>query len=96
MIIEANGAGSVPCDGTLSQFITEHYWGYTKQRGGGCLEYEVQHPRWVVREADAASFTGNAARYYGSKFGEVLGRRPDSAFLADGSPVTIFWGTKIL
>ncbi len=96
MRIEANDAGSVPDDGTLSQFITEHYWGYTQRQGEGCLEYEVQHPRWIVREGKAASFSGNAAFYYGGEFGEVLARPPDSAFLADGSPVTVFRGRRIV
>lgn len=96
MRIEGNDTGFVPADGTLSQFITEHYWGYTKQRGGGCLEYEVQHPRWIVREGKAASFTGDAAPYYGAEFAEVLDRQPDSALLADGSSVTVFRATRIM
>ena len=33
------------------EFITEHYWGYTAQRNGGCTEYKVEHPRWNVWKA---------------------------------------------
>ncbi|WP_317194154.1 YqjF family protein [Hyunsoonleella ulvae] len=39
---------------TLDEFITEHYFGYTKN-GLKTLEYEVEHPRWkhlVVKEYD--------------------------------------------
>jgi len=48
MSIESEGESFVPPEGSLSQFITEHYWGYTTQKGGGSLEYEVQHPPWRV------------------------------------------------
>src|SRR5579863_4073263 len=54
MRIVAHGSASLPQDGSECQFITEHYWGYAKQRDGGCLEYEVQHPRWPVRAAKRA------------------------------------------
>src|SRR4028118_913167 len=31
-------------EGSEEEFITEHYWGYTKQRDGGSIEYRVEHP----------------------------------------------------
>ena len=95
MQIETVAPAFLPAENSLSQFITEHYWGYAAQRDGGCLEYEVQHPRWNVREGKTASFSGDAARYYGADFARVLRRPPDSAFLADGSVVTVFKGTRI-
>jgi hypothetical protein len=95
MRIETEGASFLPPDGSLSQFITEHYWGYAKQSDGGCLEYEVQHPRWYVWAAKRAGFSGSAARLYGAELGQALMRNPDSAFLAKGSPVTVFKGTRI-
>jgi uncharacterized protein YqjF (DUF2071 family) len=95
LCIETHGAGFFPSKGSLAEFITEHYWGYAKQRDGGCLEYEVQHPQWSVREGKEAEFRGDAARFYGSEFAQVLLHPPDSAFLAEGSPVTVFKGTRI-
>jgi uncharacterized protein YqjF (DUF2071 family) len=95
MKIEREGEAFVPPDGSLSQFITEHYWGYTTQKGGGSLEYEVQHAPWRVWNAKQASFSGNAAGVYGAKIAGVLRREPESAFLAEGSPVTVFKSTKI-
>jgi uncharacterized protein len=94
MSIETEGESFVSPDGSLSQFITEHYWGYTKQQGG-CLEYEVQHPPWLVWNAKRASFSGNADGLYGAGIGQVLRREPDSAFLAKGSPVTVFRSTRV-
>lgn len=95
MRMETSAAAFLPEDGSLSQFITEHYWGYATQRDGGSLEYEVQHPRWRVREAERASLDGDARRYYGEEFATVLKRPPDSAFIAEGSGVTVYRGTKI-
>ena len=95
MRIETDGEIFVPPEGSLSQFITEHYWGYTTQKGGGTLEYEVQHPPWQVWNAKQASFVGNAAGLYGAEIAQILTREPDSAFLAQGSPVTVFKSTRI-
>jgi hypothetical protein len=95
MQIETEGASFLPPEGSVSQFITEHYWGYAAQPDGSCIEYEVQHPRWNVWAAKCASFSGNAAPLYGSEFARVLSENPDSAFLADGSAVTVFKGTRI-
>jgi len=84
-----------PQAGTLEQFITEHYWGYSAQRSGGCIEYYVSHVPWRVWAA-SASFEGDASSFYGRELGAVLQRRPDSAFVANGSPVTVFKGNRIL
>ncbi len=95
MEIETEGECFVPAEGSLSQFITEHYWGYTKHRGGGCLEYEVQHEPWCVWNGKRASFSGNAERLYGAELARIVTREPDSAFLAKGSPVTVFKSKRI-
>lgn len=95
MKIEIEGESFVPPEGSLSQFITEHYWGYTTQKGGGSLEYEVQHPPWSVWNAKQASFTGDASGLYGAEIAQILTREPDSAFLAKGSPVTVFKSRRI-
>jgi len=95
MRIETEGERFLPPDSSDSQFITEHNWGYAAQSDGGCLEYEVQHPRWNVWKAKTAGFTGNAARLYGDDVAQILRHDPDSAFLADGSHVTVFKGRRI-
>lgn len=95
MRIETEGPSYLPLDGSASQFITEHYWGYAAQPGGGCLEYEVQHSRWRIKSAKRAEFSGSLAGLYGGEIAKALTRNPDSAFLAEGSPVTVFKGTRI-
>jgi uncharacterized protein YqjF (DUF2071 family) len=81
--------------GSEEEFITEHYWGYSRQRGGGTVEYQVEHPRWRVWHAESASLDCRAAELYGPQFGAVLSAAPTSAFLADGSPVIVYKGVKI-
>jgi uncharacterized protein YqjF (DUF2071 family) len=92
---ETSGDGYLPDEGSLSQFITEHYWGYAAQGTGGTLEYQVEHPQWNVSDTKGARFSGNAEKYYGPEFAKVLEKAPDSAFLAEGSGVTVFKGMPI-
>jgi hypothetical protein len=79
----------------LEQFITEHYWGYSTQRKGGCVEYHVSHVPWQVWATTKAAFEGEASALYGRELATVLQRRPDCAFVADGSPVIVFTGNRV-
>ena len=81
--------------GSEEEFITEHYWGYTRQRDGGTVEYRVQHPRWNVWSATDARLEGNLHDVYGPEFAQALSGPPRSAFVADGSPVTVFAPRRI-
>jgi uncharacterized protein YqjF (DUF2071 family) len=92
---KAPGGPTHPQEGSLEQFITEHYWGYSSQRSGDSLEYHVSHVPWNVWTSTAASFEGDASALYGCKLGSLLQRPPDSAFIADGSPVIVFTGRRI-
>jgi len=40
-------------------------------------------------------FDGDAAALYGANFAAILNRPPDSAFIAEGSPVTVSTGRRI-
>jgi len=84
-----------PTDGSLEQFITEHYWGYSTRRNIECHEYHVSHPPWNVWPTTAAGFVGDASSLYGPELGAAIQQRPSSAFLADGSPVVVFNGNRI-
>jgi uncharacterized protein len=91
----AGGLSFYPEDGSLAQFITEHSWGYAVQKDGACMEYEVQHPQWPVWGVKSAEFRGDASAYYGAELARILTYPADSAFLAEGSPVTVFKGSRI-
>jgi uncharacterized protein len=84
-----------PQEGSLEQFITEHYWGYSTQRKGGCVEYHVSHVPWQVWATTKAAFEGEASALYGRELATVLQRRPDCAFVANGSPVIVFTGNRV-
>lgn len=82
-------------EGSEAEFITEHYWGYNAQRDGSTLEYRVEHPRWRVYEVAGAKLDCDVAGLYGPQFCDSLSRRPSSAFLAEGSPVTVHQGSRL-
>lgn len=93
---EVSGAATELVPGSEGEFITEHYWGYTAQRDGGTLEYQVEHPPWRIWEADEATYTAPAgAQLYGAEFAEVLSAEPRSAFVAVGSDVQVFPGRRV-
>jgi uncharacterized protein len=78
---------SIPT-GSHAEFITEHHWGYTSLRSG-CGEYRVEHPRWKIWNATDVELSADVATLYGKKFAEALNQSPRSAFIADGSPITV-------
>jgi uncharacterized protein YqjF (DUF2071 family) len=88
VVAAAEGAPKTVESGSLEEFITEHYWGYTA-RGAACSEYQVEHPPWQVWHALTAGFEADVASLYGTLFVESLTARLSSAFIADGSPVVV-------
>jgi len=89
----AVGPGVVPAPGSQEEFITEHYWGYTRQRDGGTLEYRVEHPPWTVWSAELSPLPP-LQPLYGNELAAAL-THPVSAFIADGSPVAVHLGTRL-
>jgi uncharacterized protein YqjF (DUF2071 family) len=89
------GIAKTAQEGSSEEFITEHYWGYARQRDGGTVEYRVEHPRWRVWLAQSSALDCDVEGLYGTSFAAFLRRPPASAFLADGSDVTVFKGTRL-
>lgn len=81
--------------GSAEEFIFEHYWGYTRQRDGGTMEYQVEHPTWRVWQTESSSLDCDAGALYGPAFIEPLRAKPHSAFVADGSPVSVRRGGRV-
>lgn len=92
---EPCGRGTVPLPDSEEAFITEHYWGYTRQRDGGTVEYRVAHPQWKVWQLARPQVIGDLTMLYGAALAEIIRGTPASAFLADGSPVTVFAPTRL-
>src|SRR5271154_858911 len=65
--LETDGNFQLPGEGSVEQFITEHYWGYAAQPGRGCVEYRVTHPSWRVWQVRQAAFEGDVEKLYGKE-----------------------------
>jgi len=79
-------------EGTVQEFVTEHYWGYSRGRGErtGTLEYKVEHPRWRYWPAASAWLDGDTHSQFGESLGASLAAKPVSALLAEGSEVRVY------
>ena len=84
-----DGPAAELAPGSEEEFVAEHYWGYTRQREGGTVEYQVAHPRWRAWPARAAALDADVVGLYGAAFADALGAPPRSAFVAEGSPVAV-------
>jgi uncharacterized protein YqjF (DUF2071 family) len=93
--VTTRGPARQAAEGSQQEFITEHYWGYARQRDSSTMEYLVEHPRWQIWETEMAEFHCDIAGLYGEMFCKFFERAPSSAFLADGSPVKIYSGNKL-
>jgi uncharacterized protein YqjF (DUF2071 family) len=93
--VRTRGLPALPDPASEAAFVTEHYWGYTIQRDGRTKEYRVDHPPWRVWEAEGAHFDCDVKVMYGVGFAECLGTQPRSAFLAEGSTVTVYRGRRL-
>ena len=72
-----------------SEFITEHYWGYTKAGNNSSFEYEVTHPRWDCYEVSEHKIDIDFKSVYGTDFSELTNLDPTSVMLAEGSEITV-------
>jgi uncharacterized protein YqjF (DUF2071 family) len=89
------GEARLAKEGTLEAFLVEHYWGYTARRGGGSSEYRVEHPPWKMWACTAASLQCDVASLYGPEFVAPLSGSPETAFVADGSAITVRRGVRV-
>lgn len=77
------------------EFITEHYWGYTKLGEKKTSEYEVQHPRWKRYEIMNFETEVDFGRIYGNDFSFLNNEKPVSVLLAEGSEINVNEGRII-
>jgi uncharacterized protein YqjF (DUF2071 family) len=84
----------LPAAGSQSEFITEHYWGYT--RGATrTLEYRVDHPPWRCCEVDDYTVSVDYADTYGDEFGFLSTQKPFNVLYAEGSGVTVNFPSRV-
>ena len=76
-------------DGSEEEFITEHYWGYTKVNSRSTFEYEVRHPKWNCYKVKEYIINVDFEANYGSNFKFMNSLKPNSVILAEGSEITV-------
>lgn len=85
-------AQNAPVDlkaGSEAEFITEHYWGYSRRDAERTIEYQVEHPRWQVYPIGSWFCDVDFGAVYGPAFAQLTGIEPLSVFLAEGSEVAV-------
>ena len=92
-VTAGKNATDIPA-GSEEEFITEHYWGYTKHNQS-TSEYGVEHPRWQVYQCQSYSIDVDFNRIYGSDFSFLKDEKPTSVFLAEGSEIVVRKGRRI-
>ncbi len=95
LVIETENTLSKIEDGSEEEFITEHYWGYTKINNDKTSEYGVEHPRWDVYKTNKYSIDVDFGNIYGDRFGFLNSEKPISVFLAEGSEIEVKAGKEI-
>ncbi len=82
-------------DGSETEFITEHFWGYAKWDDRSTNEYEVGHPRWVTYPVSTSEIDFNFENIYGEKYNFLNEASPVSIYLAEGSEIFVNKGKVI-
>lgn len=82
--------------GSLEEFITEHYWGYANRNTTKTVEYAVEHPSWDLYPIVNQCIDIDFETAYGSAFAHLTHKQPDNALIAEGSEVLIRNGVKHL
>jgi uncharacterized protein YqjF (DUF2071 family) len=77
------------------EFITEHYWGYTKISDIKTSEYGVEHPKWEVYKTLDYLIDVDFGNIYGKEFDFLTTEKPHSVFLAEGSKIKVKSGRLV-
>lgn len=86
----------VPEENSHGEFITEHYWGYTKRGMHRTDEYKVEHPKWELFAVNDFEIKVDFGKLYGEKFDFLNNEKPFSIFMAKGSEVSVYKGQKLI
>ncbi|SEW01266.1 YqjF family protein [Chitinophaga arvensicola] len=81
--------------GSEAEFITEHYWGYTRLDHQTTGEYQVTHPQWEIHPVTGFDYHCSTRALYGAAFENILQQAPKSTLLAAGSDIAVMPGKKI-
>ncbi len=74
---------------SIEEFITEHYWGYTRRKDGSTSEYAVAHPRWQFYPIKRFDIDADFGELYGSLMAGMNPKLPAHVLLAEGGSVRV-------
>ncbi len=95
ILIETEGENLDIEIGTASEFITEHYFGYTKYNENKTFEYEVKHPKWKQQKVLQTIIDADFKTTYGNEFEFLNNQEPEFTIFALGSEISVENKTKI-
>lgn len=72
-----------------AEFITEHYFGYTKINENKTFEYEVKHPKWQQLKVINTKIDVDFKATYRKEFEFLENQKPVSVLLAIGSEISV-------
>ena len=95
MSVEALPEPQPIAPGSIEEFITEHYWGFTKRSNGTTSQYAVSHPRWQVYPILQHTLQADLGSLYGPAFAGIDAAHPSNILLAEGSAVSVATNSRI-
>lgn len=81
--------------GSEEEFITEHYWGYTKINSNKTCEYGVEHPRWELYKTVEYKIDLDFGVIYRQVFSFLDNIKPTLVFLVEDSLIDVIEGKRI-
>ena len=84
----------IPAPGSINEFITEHYHGYTAHPAG-TLHYRVEHPQWQVAEVTDYEIDVDFSSCYGSEFAFLNQQKPANVCYTAGSAVSVSFPSQL-
>jgi uncharacterized protein len=94
MSVEVENKSLEIADGSEEEFITEHYFGYTRWDAKTTKEYEVKHPRWHINPVKNYDINCDFGGLYGARFDFLKNEKPHSVLLAEGSAISVMKNVK--
>ncbi|MDE1154779.1 MAG: DUF2071 domain-containing protein [Acidobacteriaceae bacterium] len=88
--VEAELTAQPLAPGSLEEFITEHYWGYTRRKDDSTWEYAVHHPRWETYAIKRFDITASFGELCGTLMAGVNPKLPAHVLLAEGSEISVY------
>ena len=89
-----SSTAGLPAKGSLDEFITEHYHGFSAHPRG-TLHYQVFHPQWEVSNLENCRIDVDFEANYGREFAFLNEAQPASICYANGSDVRVSFPSRL-